>query len=71
MKKLKNKIILLLALTVLLFVSCAKDVKNDDGRLSVVTTNFALYDFARSVCGDEAEFDIPLIPSAKLSFFLR
>ena len=50
MKKLKNKIILLLALTVLLFVSCAngaKDAKPDDGRLSVVTTNFALYDFAR------------------------
>ena len=64
MKKLKNKIILLLALTVLLFVSCAngaKDAKPDDGRLSVVTTNFALYDFARSVCGDEADV-IMLIP---------
>lgn len=64
MKKLKNKIILLLALTVLLFVSCAngaKDAKPDDGRLSVVTTNFALYDFARSVCGDEADV-IMLLP---------
>lgn len=61
MKKLKNKIILLLTLTVLLFVSCAKDAKTDDGRLSVVTTNFALYDFARSVCGDEADV-IMLLP---------
>ena len=61
MKKLKNKIILLLAMTMLLFVSCAKDAKPDDGRLSVVTTNFALYDFARSVCGDEADV-IMLLP---------
>ncbi len=33
----------------------------DDGRLSVVATNFALYDFARSVCGDEANV-VMLLP---------
>jgi len=46
------------------FVSCAKS-GNDDGRLSVVTTNFALYDLARAVCGEECNVQMLISPGSE------
>ena len=61
MIKLKRIISAMLVFSCLIFVSCEKE-QNDDGRLSIVATNFALYDFAKNVCGDEADV-IMLLPT--------
>lgn len=37
----------------------------DGDRLSVVTTNFALYDFARAVCGDDADVTMLISPGSE------
>lgn len=36
--------------------------KNDDGKLSIVTTIFPSYDFAKELCGDDADITILLKP---------
>ena len=46
------------------FAGCAP-ADSDDGRLRVVTTNFALYDFARAVCGDLAEVTMLISPGSE------
>lgn len=54
-KTVSGVLALLLTAASFSLVSCSEAADNtDDGRLSVVTTNFALYDFARSVCGEDA-----------------
>lgn len=59
-------IIILLLFPSVLFTGCGKSnttpVKNNDGRLSIVTTIFPYYDFTRQVAGDKA--DIKLIVPA-------
>ena len=52
----------ILALTPASLVSCG--IKRDDG-ISVVATNFALYDFARAVCGERANVTMLLAPGAE------
>lgn len=44
----------LAALALLSLSGCSASENNDDGRLKIVATNFALYDFAENVCGDLA-----------------
>lgn len=46
------------------FTGCAAE-DGQDGALSVVTTNFALYDFARAVCGDMAEVTMLISPGSE------
>lgn len=46
------------------FSGCARR-NEDEGRLSVVTTNFALYDFARAVCGDDADVTMLISPGSE------
>jgi len=48
----------------LLFTGCSHS-NPDDGRVSVVTTNFALYDFARAVCGDRADVIMLISPGSE------
>lgn len=59
MKKLKKVMTVVLAVVLgassFTMTSCSGSVKEDDGRRSVVATNFALYDFAKNVCGDEVD----------------
>ncbi|MBQ2724750.1 MAG: zinc ABC transporter substrate-binding protein [Clostridia bacterium] len=46
------------------FTGCAA-TEADDGGISVVTTNFALYDFARAVCGDLADVTMLISPGSE------
>lgn len=47
----------------LLIVSCA-DKNDDDGKLSVVCTTFAPYDFVRAIAGDTANVQMLVTPGA-------
>lgn len=63
----RNKIvslILCIAFVLSLFSACA-GTSEDDGRVKVVTTNFAMYDFARAVCGDDADVTMLLTPGSE------
>ncbi len=55
---------ILLSVMLIGLVSCVKSGE-DDGRLSVVTTNFALYDLARAVCGEECNVQILISPGSE------
>lgn len=62
-----KRIALILCILLILggvFTGCAS-VAQEDGRLSVVTTNFALYDFARAVCGEAAEVTMLIPPESE------
>lgn len=52
----------------MLLVSCTNDdgIADSSDKLSVVTTNFALYDFARAVCGDDCTVTM-LVPPGQES----
>ncbi len=45
------------------FTSCA--AYEDDGKIKVVATNFAMYDFSRAVCGDECSVEMLLAPGSE------
>lgn len=45
----------LAAFALLSLSACSKTENNDDGKLKIVATNFALYDFAENVCGELAD----------------
>lgn len=62
---LKRKLISTLLIILILFTasSCAQQEKS--GRLSIVTTNFAMYDFARAVCGDSCDVTMLLKPGSE------
>ncbi len=58
--------ILPLFLTALLCLSsCGTNSVQNDGRVTVVATNFALYDFARAVCGDTCDVRMLLSPGTE------
>ncbi len=57
-------ILLFLLIFGIIFAGCAAD-SADDSRISVVTTNFALYDLARAVCGDMAEVTMLISPGSE------
>lgn len=60
--------LMLAALLLLTMTSCASEGAKS-GKLSVVTTNFALYDFARAVCGDTCEVTMLLRPGSEAHDF--
>jgi len=45
--------------------SCGTNSAANDGKLTVVATNFALYDFARAVCGDTCDVRMLLSPGSE------
>lgn len=45
----------LAAFALLSLSACSKTENEDDGKLKIVATNFALYDFAENVCGELAD----------------
>lgn len=63
--KIKKVGVLALATTFCMsFSSCANNT-DDDGRLTVVATDFALYDFARAVCGEACDVHMLLSPGTE------
>ena len=72
LKKVKNKRNNILSLLILMLFSgcilsgCSSDkVKKDDEKLSIVTTLFPQYDFARHIAGDKAEVILLLSPGTE------
>jgi zinc transport system substrate-binding protein len=69
--------LLLMALMLFTFAGCGGQGKEaagtedteKDGKLSVVTTTFAPYDFAREIAGDKASIDMLLPPGAESHSF--
>ena len=45
--------------------ACGTNSISNDGRTTVVATNFALYDFARAVCGDSCDVRMLLAPGSE------
>ena len=48
-----------------MFTACSEKPHVTDGELTVVATNFALYDFARAVCGDACDVRMLLSPGSE------
>ncbi len=72
MKTLRPAMVVLLALLLLAAASCGpdrKDVSDGHGRITVVTTLFPLYDFARAVAGDRAVVTLILPPGVEAHAF--
>ena len=77
----KNRIMILSTASILvagLFSACGKTAEGrvksgsaaaEDGRLSIVCTNFPEYDFARAIAGDEADITMLLKPGAESHTF--
>lgn len=47
------------------FTACSEKPHVYDGKITVVATNFALYDFARAVCGDACDVRMLLAPGSE------
>jgi len=47
------------------FTACGEKPHVYDGKITVVATNFALYDFARAVCGDSCDVRMLLTPGSE------
>lgn len=45
--------------------ACGTNSSVNDGKITVVATNFALYDFARAVCGDTCDVRMLLAPGSE------
>ena len=62
----KNKLLSIL-LVIIILISASSCVKNEEknGNISIVTTNFALYDFARAAAGDTANVKMLLAPGSE------
>ena len=58
--------ILLVSLGVILGIS---DARKQSEKLTIVTTNFPAYDFARAVAGDKAEIKMLLKPGSEMHDF--
>lgn len=58
------KFLMCLIITSVLLASCgiSDSISDSSDKPSVVATNFALYDFARAVCGDECEVTMLISP---------
>lgn len=48
-----------------MFTACGTNSIANDGKITVVATNFALYDFARAVCGDACDVRMLLAPGSE------
>lgn len=65
MKRIICFLVMTAALTTILFSGCAYGKKKNDGKISVVTTCFPPYDFARAVAGDTADITMLLSTGAE------
>lgn len=64
MKKLIS--VVLIALNLLMFASCNNENKTvDTGKISIVTTIFPYYDFAKNIAGDKANITLLLSPGSE------
>lgn len=60
MKKKLIKTFILIFSLILLFSACGKNTETDDGKKTVIATNFVAYDFARQLLGDIANVSMLL-----------
>lgn len=58
----KRLLCLVCALSVFLMTGCTSDYHKNDNKISIVTTMFASYDFARQIAGDKADVTMLLKP---------
>lgn len=58
----KRLLCLVCALSVFLMTGCSSDYHKNDDKISIVTTMFASYDFARQIAGDKADVTMLLKP---------
>jgi len=58
-------LIILAAIQAVFFSGCGKSNDSADGKVSVVATNFAMYDLARAVCGDLCDVTMLLKPGSE------
>lgn len=63
--KIKHITALILSAVLLLSGCVRADEKNDSGKPSIVTTNFAMYDFARAAAGDACDVIMLLPPGSE------
>jgi len=71
MKK-NNKIIIALAVVLVVFVGVLIGIKNvtkNSEKISIITTNFPAYDFARAVAGDTADIKMLIKPGVETHDF--
>jgi zinc transport system substrate-binding protein len=72
MKKYINYLLLPIIATVLMFVGCGKQSKpaaDNGGKISIVTTIFPPYDFARAIAGDNVDIVMLLPPGSESHSF--
>ena len=65
MNKIKRIFLLMLSMSLGILPSCGSNSVANDGKVTVVATNFALYDFARAVCGDACDVRMLLAPGSE------
>ena len=61
-----KKIFICLLCVVMLCGCCKISPQNHNEKLTIVTTIFPLYDFARQICGDKAEIKMLIKPSSEV-----
>lgn len=64
-----NKIPALLLASVMMLTACTGTQAEDDGRLDIVATNFAMYDLARAAVGDECDVTMLVPPGSEAHDF--
>ncbi len=60
--------VIVIAVLLVLFSACAGK-KEDTGRMKIVTTNYVLYDFARTIAGDVADVTMIIPPGVEVHSF--
>ena len=61
----KKLIVVLMAAISLMLVGCSYIRTGDNGKINIVTTVFASYDFARQVAGDNANVTLLIKPGSE------
>lgn len=61
--------VIAIALCMLMTAGCGKITDSDDGKISIVTTIFPAYDFARGAAGDLADLTLLLPPGSEVHSF--
>lgn len=60
-----NRLLPLVLVLAMMLTACGASNTADDGRLDIVTTNFAMYDLARAVAGDLCDVTMLIPPGAE------
>ena len=61
-----KKVFITVLAVVLLLCSCGKYETTDNGKVNIVTTNFAYYDFARAVGGEKVQVNMLVKPASNV-----